>query len=67
MRHMTIPTPDAIRDARITAGLTQTEAGQLVHVLQRAWARWEAGDREMHPGLWELFQIKTSAAIASNT
>lgn len=62
---MNAPAPDAIRDARIGAGLTQTEAGQLVHVSQRAWARWEAGDREMHAGLWELFQIKTAAIDSS--
>jgi DNA (cytosine-5)-methyltransferase 1 len=41
--------------------LTQTQAAQLVHGTLRAWQQWEAGDRRMHPGLWELFQLKTAA------
>lgn len=54
------PTPQAIRSAREAAGLTQTAAGRLVHSSLRAWQQWEAGARRMHPGLWELFCIKTA-------
>jgi len=53
------PTVTAIRDARIAADLTQTEAAQTVRVSLRAWQRWEAGDRTMPPGLFELFMLKT--------
>jgi len=58
------PTPAEIRQAREAAGLTQTQAASLVHASLRAWQQWEAeegtpGHRRMHPGLWELFQIKT--------
>lgn len=53
------PTVAAIRDARIMADLTQTEAAQTVRVSLRAWQRWEAGDRAMPPGLFELFMLKT--------
>ena len=49
---------EAIRAAREAAGLTQTQAGALVHAPLRAWQRWEAGDCPMHAGLWELFQRK---------
>jgi DNA-binding XRE family transcriptional regulator len=52
------PTPEQIRKARKSAGLTQQEAGELVGASRRAWQSWEAGDNPMHPGLWELFQIK---------
>lgn len=52
------PTPEAIRAAREAAGLTQTEAGALVYAGLRAWQEWEAGARRMHPGLWELWQLK---------
>lgn len=55
------PTPEAIRAAREAAGLTQTAAAALIHGTMRAWQDWEAGARRMHPGLWELFQIKASA------
>lgn len=54
------PTPQEVRVAREQAGLTQTQAGDLVHSSLRAWQQWEAGDRAMHPGLWELFQIKAA-------
>lgn len=54
------PTPDEIVAARLAAGLTQTAAGALLHTSLRAWQQWEAGDRRMHPALWELFRIKAS-------
>lgn len=53
------PTVAAIRDARLSADLTQTEAAHCVRVSMRAWQRWEAGDRAMPPGLFELFMLKT--------
>lgn len=55
------PTPAEIRAAREAAGLTQTQAAQLVHGTLRAWQEWEAGNRRMHPGLWELFRLKLAA------
>lgn len=51
--------PTAVRDARIAAGLTQTEAAQAVRASLRGWQQWEAGDRAMPPGLFELFMLKT--------
>lgn len=53
------PTPTEIRAAREAAGLTQTQAAALLHSALRAWQRWEAGDRAMHPAFWELFEIKS--------
>jgi putative transcriptional regulator len=55
------PEPAEIRKARERAEMTQTEAGQLVRSSMRAWQQWEAGERRMHPGLWELFQIKAGS------
>lgn len=55
------PSPDEIRAAREAAGLTQAQAGALVHSALRSWQRWEEGAREMHPAFWELFRIKTSS------
>ncbi|MFM0197778.1 XRE family transcriptional regulator [Paraburkholderia strydomiana] len=67
-----IPTPDEVLAARQAAGLTQTQAAELVHSKLRAWQCWEATPgtpehRRMHPGLWELFLIKTAAVRASKT
>jgi DNA-binding transcriptional regulator YiaG len=50
-----------VRAARKAAGLTQVEAGLLVHTTRRVWQEWEAGNRRMHPGLWELFGMKVRA------
>lgn len=54
------PTPAEICAAREQAGLTQTQAAELIYGTLRAWQEWEAGNRRMHPGLWELWQIKTA-------
>ncbi len=52
------PTTEEIRSARQSAGLTQTQAAALIHGTMRAWQEYEAGNRRLHPGLWELFQRK---------
>lgn len=52
------PTPLQVAEARKAAGMTQSEAAQAVRGTMRAWQEWEAGNRRMHPGLWELFQLK---------
>lgn len=59
------PAPATIRAAREAARLTQTEAGALVYSTCRAWQMWEAGDRPMHAGLWELFQVKIVHAVGT--
>jgi DNA-binding transcriptional regulator YiaG len=53
------PRPAVIRAARVAAGLTQTAAAQTVQASLRGWQQWEAGDRAMPPGLFELFMLKT--------
>ena len=55
------PDPAEIRAAREAAGLSQTAAAGLVHSKLRTWQQWEAGDRKMHPGLWELFRLKIAS------
>jgi putative transcriptional regulator len=61
---MSSPAPEEIRAARAAAGLSQTAAAELVHSKLRTWQQWEAGDRKMHPGLWELFRLKIATLIA---
>lgn len=55
------PTPEQVAEARKAAGMTQSEAAQAVRGTMRAWQEWEAGNRRMHPGLWELFRIKLAS------
>ena len=61
------PTKEHVRAAREAAGLTQTAAARLIYSTMRAWQEWEAGNRRMHPGLWELFQIKTGEPSRNRT
>lgn len=55
------PKPDEIRAAREAAGLTQTEAAEVIYCTLRGWQEWEAGARRMHPAFWELWRIKVRA------
>lgn len=60
MSEATHPTGAQIKAAREALGISQTNAAFLVHSGLRTWQQWEAGDRRMHPGLWELFKIKAA-------
>jgi putative transcriptional regulator len=53
------PTVEAIRRARAVAQLTQEAAAERIHGKRRTWEDWESGRAKMHPGLFELFLIKT--------
>lgn len=55
------PTPAEVRAAREAAGLTQTAAATLVHSTLPRWQEWESGKHRMHPGLFELFSLKTQS------
>lgn len=57
------PTPAEVTKARENAKLTQTEAAAVIRGTLRAWQNYEGGQRTMHPGLWELFLIKTGQAM----
>lgn len=53
------PTPQQIKQARELSGLTLAQAAAMVHVEERAWRRWELGERGISGACWELFLIKT--------
>jgi DNA-binding transcriptional regulator YiaG len=54
-----IPSPDAVRAARKSLGMTQTNAAAVVYKKLRTWQDWEKGVAPMDAALWELFRIKT--------
>lgn len=54
------PTPKQVLEARDAAGLTQTKAANLIGVTITAWQRWEAGERQMQGGLFDLFRQKVA-------
>lgn len=60
---MQSPTHIEIKQTREQAGLTQSQAADLIHKGLRTWQGWEAsegspGHRKMDPAFWELFIIK---------
>lgn len=62
-RKLRSPSGPQIAAAREKAGLTQAAAAALVHSTARRWREWESGDYSMHPGLWELYLLRTQAVI----
>lgn len=63
MKHQS-PAPWDVRTARHNTGLTMQEAADLVYVTRSTWLAWERNPnhkdhRKMHPGLAELFALKT--------
>lgn len=55
---MKTPEPEEIKATRLNAGLTQTQSAKMIYITMRAWQRFEAGDRKMHPAFWDLFNLK---------
>lgn len=62
-RKLRPPTAEDVSAARAKAGHTQAEAAGYVQSTARRWREWEAGDHTMHPGLFELYLIRTQAII----
>lgn len=54
------PAPADIKAVRALMGpkFTQRDAAALIYCKRRTYQDWEAGQAHMHPGLFELFQIK---------
>ncbi len=61
--NMDSPTPEEIKQRRVDSGLSQTNAGKLIHSNLKSWQRWEYDKNDMHPALWELFVLKTKKLV----
>jgi DNA-binding transcriptional regulator YiaG len=60
------PTPAEIKDARVRAHLTQTQASVLVHRASHTrWSEWEAGKHHIDLAVWELFLIKSGLRVST--
>lgn len=55
---MKAPTPQQIRAARESLGLTQTQAAELIGRSLRVWQAYEAGSREIDPLMWTAWKIR---------
>ena len=58
------PSPNAIRQRREQAGLTQAQAAEQVGVHVRSWQKWELGERTMSQPAWRLFLLMTGSPPA---
>jgi DNA-binding transcriptional regulator YiaG len=52
------PLPSQIKDLREGHNLSRREFARIVYSTERAVISWEQGERNMHPGLFELALIK---------
>ena len=52
------PSARQVRAAREAAGLSRTSAAALVYRSVRVWEKYETGERNMDPAIWELWQLK---------
>lgn len=57
------PGPESVREAREAAGLTQTQAADMIHATKRGWQKYEfegeGNSRRQIPLVaWELFLLK---------
>jgi len=53
------PSPALITGMRISAGLTQAQAAEMVHLGSfKRWSEYERGVQAIDPARWELFVIK---------
>ena len=55
------PKPAEVRQLRESAGLTQTQFGELAHKSLRIAQDWESGERNCPPDTWDLIKIKLKA------
>lgn len=52
-------TPQEVKEMRLKAGVSVSEAARMVKIADRSWQRYESGDRKIPPGVVELFKLKT--------
>lgn len=54
------PTPQEIKDARISSNLTQEACAKMCLLTTNTWSRYEQGKVQMPPPIWELFIMKVA-------
>lgn len=47
-----VPSPEVVKQSRLAAGITQSEAAQIAGVNERYWRAWESGEREVDKDTW---------------
>jgi len=57
---MKSPTIEEIKEARLAADLTQSQAAKKIFSdSYRSWQDYERGERNMHPAIWWCFLQRT--------
>lgn len=55
-----VPSAEEIKDARLSAKLTQQDSAHMCLVSANSWARYEQGVMKMSAPIWELFIMKVA-------
>lgn len=58
------PTPEQVKDLRLSVALSQTEFAAIIHSSLRSVQHWESGAVRMPACKWELASSKLSARRA---
>lgn len=53
------PSGAEVQAARLKAKMTEEDAARVIRGTATAWKAYETGAKRMHPGLMELFLLKT--------
>ena len=54
-----------LQKLRKSTGLTQAEAGSLIHLKPESWGQAEIGKFKIDPAKLELFRLKTAELVAA--
>lgn len=57
------PDAETVKTARLSAGLTQKAAAELIEVGTETWRSWERQHNRMPPSYWKLFLLLTDPEL----
>lgn len=64
LKHTYIPSPAEIRRMRLSADITQSEAGDSIGVTTKSWSRYETGAEAMPPAKWKHFTYEVGMLLS---
>lgn len=59
LKERKVPSAEQVKSARSQAGHTELQAANVLGVTAPAWAKWEAGTKQMPPNAFEYYLILT--------
>lgn len=66
LKHTYFPDPAEIRRMRLSADITQSEAGDSIGVTTTSWSRYETGTEAMPPAKWRHFTLEVGLLLSDS-